>query len=212
VSSSSSSSKGQQRQQAGIVESAAAPDLGIGDENRREVMKLLGTLLADEYVLYTKTRKYHWNVYGSDFKQLHELFEEQYEALDEIIDEVAERIATLGGKAAATLQEFQQTARLQEDPGEYPAPAQMVENLWHDHESTIKEIRTDADACEDDYNDTGTNDFLTGILQKHEKMAWMLRETANEQGVASAAAAGGGQAQRRQSATSGAGRRQHEAA
>ncbi|MER3447319.1 MAG: DNA starvation/stationary phase protection protein [Candidatus Dadabacteria bacterium] len=137
-------------------------------------MKLLGTLLADEYILYTKTRKYHWNVYGSDFKQLHELFEEQYEALDEIIDEMAERIATLGGKAA-TLQEFKQTARLQEDPGEYPAPAQMVENLWHDHESTIKEIREDADACEDDYNDTGTNDFLTGILQKHEKMAWMLR-------------------------------------
>lgn len=197
-----------QQQPQQLAESAATPDFGIEDENRRSVNKILGALLADEFVLYTKTRNYHWNVYGSDFKQLHELFQEQYEALDAVIDEVAERIATLGGKAPATLVEFKQMARLQEAPGEYPEPLQMVENLQRDHESTIKVIRRDAEACDEEYDDMGTNDFLIELLQKHEKMAWMLRETANEQGVMDSRA--GKRAQKDSAASTG--RQQHEAA
>ena len=58
--------------------------IGIGEKETANLGKILNTLLADEFVLYTKTRRFHWNVVGSDFGELHKFFEEQYEALDDI--------------------------------------------------------------------------------------------------------------------------------
>jgi starvation-inducible DNA-binding protein len=151
------------------------PNLGISDKDRAGVVKLLNALLADEYVLYTKTRNYHWNVVGPQFNDLHKFFAEQYEALDDFIDEVAERARTLGGHSVATLAEFQEAARLKEHPAQYPAADEMLENLLADHETLIRQLRADADAAASKYQDMGTNDFLTGLMEKHEKMAWMLR-------------------------------------
>ncbi len=150
-------------------------DIGIESENRKEVVGILNTLLADEYVLYTKTRNYHWNVVGKDFKERHEFFQEQYEKLDEMIDEIAERTRQLGGLSVATLNEFIQIANLKENPGEYPSDIKMISNLLKDHESTIKFLRKSAKDCDEEYNDSGTNDFLIGLMEIHEKMAWMLR-------------------------------------
>ncbi len=150
-------------------------DIGIESENRKEVVGILNTLLADEYVLYTKTRNYHWNVVGKDFKERHEFFQEQYEKLDEMIDEIAERTRQLGGLSEATLNEFIQIANLKENPGEYPSDIKMISNLLKDHESTIKFLRKSAKDCDEEYNDSGTNDFLIGLMEIHEKMAWMLR-------------------------------------
>ncbi|MGI0019205.1 MAG: Dps family protein [Nitrososphaera sp.] len=175
-----------------VMQAGIEPDIGIEASSRKSVIRILSNLLADEYVLYTKTRNYHWNVYGPHFHDLHVFFEEQYKELEESIDEVAERITTLGGKAIATLKEFTQYARLEESPKDYPNAAKMIENLCKDHEETIKVLRKDADACEEKYEDMGTNDFLIGLMQKHEKMAWMLRQAIDERGVK--AATGRGQA------------------
>jgi starvation-inducible DNA-binding protein len=152
-----------------------SPNIGIADNDRASVVKILNTLLADEYVLYTKTRNYHWNVVGPQFNDLHKFFAEQYEALDEIVDEVAERARTLGGRSLATLAEFQEASRLKEHPGQYPAADDMLDNLLTDHEATVRHLRTDADTVGNQHHDTGTNDFLIGLMEKHEKMAWMLR-------------------------------------
>lgn len=81
-------------------------NIGIDDSNRKAVADLLNKLLADEFVLYVKTRNFHWNVETPNFSELHKFFEGQYEALDETIDEVAERARALGGKAVATLGEY----------------------------------------------------------------------------------------------------------
>jgi len=151
------------------------PNIGISDSNRQSVVKILNTLLADEYVLYTKTRNYHWNVVGPQFNDLHKFFESQYEALNDIVDDVAERGRTLGGKAAGTLAEFSQQTRLKEQPGHYPDARTMLANLLADHEGVIQSVRGDLSAVMDKYADAGTNDFLTGVMEKHEKMAWMLR-------------------------------------
>ena len=106
---------------------------------------------------------------------MHEFFGKQYEELDEIIDEVAERIRQLGGYATGTLAEFLSMARIKEEPGKYPDARSMLSNLLSDHEYIIRTIRKDADTVADNYHDMGTNDFLIGIMQRHEKMAWMLR-------------------------------------
>lgn len=150
-------------------------NIGIPDENREGVVKILNTLLSDEYLLYTKTRNYHWNVTGPQFNDLHKFFEAQYEALDEMIDEIAERARALGGASFGTLAEFSKHTRLKEQPGQVSNAREMIGNLLQDHEGVIRFLRKDLETCAEKYHDIGTNDFLTGLMEKHEKMAWMLR-------------------------------------
>ena len=151
------------------------PDIGLSDANRNGVVKLLAPLLADEYVLYTKTRNYHWNVVGPQFNDLHKFFEAQYEELDAIVDEVAERVRALDGAAAGTLAEFARLTRLAERPGERPSARAMIAALFADHETIVRALRTDLETFAEQYGDAGTNDFLTGLMERHEQMAWMLR-------------------------------------
>jgi starvation-inducible DNA-binding protein len=139
------------------------------------VVAILNTVLADEYLLYTKTRHYHWNVVGPQFNDLHKFFEAQYNELNEIVDDVAERSRSLGGNALGTMTEFLKHTRLKEQPDHYPEARQMIANLLADHEAVISHLRVDLAACADHYHDAGTNDFLTGLMEQHEKMAWMLR-------------------------------------
>ena len=151
------------------------PNIGINDAQRAAVVEILNTLLSDEYVLYTKTRNYHWNVVGPQFNDLHKFFEAQYEELNGIVDEVAERARTLGGNALGTLAEFTQYARLKEQPGKTPDAKGMLAVLLADHEAVIRSLRADAEVTMDKHKDAGTNDFLVGLMEKHEKMSWMLR-------------------------------------
>ena len=151
------------------------PNIGILDKNRTAVVRILNVQLCDEYLLYTKTRKFHWNVEGLHFHDLHKFFESQYEALNEIVDDVAERARALGGISMGTLSEFLKTTRLKENPGKNPDALGMIADLLKDHEAIIQTLRSDLDSCADSYGDMGTSDFLTGLMEKHEKMAWMLR-------------------------------------
>lgn len=150
-------------------------NIGLSEEQREGVVAILNTLLSDEYLLYTKTRNYHWNVVGPQFHDLHKFFEAQYNALNEIVDEVAERSRALGGNAFGTMAEFLKHTRLKEHAGHYPDGQGMIASLLADHEAIIRHLRVDLETCSDKYHDMGTNDFLTGLMEQHEKMAWMLR-------------------------------------
>jgi starvation-inducible DNA-binding protein len=150
-------------------------DIGISEKNRASVVNILNALLADEFLLYTKARNYHWNVTGLHFHDLHKFFESQYEELNGIVDEVAERARTLGGRTLGTMKEFLKVVRLKEEPGEVPAAKGMALSLLEDHEELINLLREDLVSCAEKYKDMGTSDFLTGLMEKHEKMAWMLR-------------------------------------
>jgi len=150
-------------------------NIGISESNRDAIVKILNAVLSDEYVLYTKTRNYHWNVVGPQFNDLHKFFEGQYEALNEIVDDVAERARSLGGKAYGTLVEFSQHTRLKEQPGKQAPALTMVGTLQGDHEAMVRTLRADLATVMEKHNDAGTSDFLTGLMEKHEKMAWMLR-------------------------------------
>jgi starvation-inducible DNA-binding protein len=157
-------------------------NIGLSDEQRAAVVKILNMLLSDEYLLYTKTRNYHWNVLGPQFNDLHKFFEEQYTDLNVVVDDVAERARSLGGWALGTLQEFAQHARLKEVAGQHPNAREMIANLLADHETLVRQLRTDLEAAEK-HHDMGTNDFLTGLMEKHEKMAWMLRSFLQAESV-----------------------------
>jgi starvation-inducible DNA-binding protein len=157
-----------------IMDRDTKTDIGVKDDARKKIVETLNMRLSDEYVLYTKTRKYHWNVIGPRFHQLHEFFKEQYEILDEMIDEIAERARQLGGKSLGTLDEFARNSSINEEPGQNPDAQTMISNLLNDHETVIKTLRKNADEAEE-LEDMVTNDFFLEAAQKHEKMAWMLR-------------------------------------
>ena len=154
---------------------AHPPDIGLSDTERRAVVGILNALLADEFVLYTKTRRFHWNVVGPNFSELHALFKAQYEELEQIVDAVAERARALGGIAAGSMEEYLDLTRLDEAPGESYDAHGMVAALLADHESLVRTLRLDLESCSVDHGDERTTDFLTGMMQSHEKMAWVLR-------------------------------------
>ena len=155
-------------------------NIGITEQNRKNTVDILENLLADEYVLYIKTRNYHWNIVGPHFNDYHKAFEEQYDGLSDDIDEIAERIRALGYPVSSSLSEFQKNSQINEHPGEYPNANTMASNLLTDHETVIQIIREKIPEVGDQYGDVGTEDFLTSIMEKHEKTAWMLRSILEE--------------------------------
>ena len=149
-------------------------NIGIPENHLQPLATMLNTLLADEYVLYAKTRNYHWNVTGESFMELHKLFEGQYEDLAIVVDDIAERSRALGHYAVGTLKQVLALTRLVED--EQPSDfKQMLQNLLNDHETIIRILRNDINVVADQYKDAGTSDFFTGLMKQHEKTAWILR-------------------------------------
>ena len=151
------------------------PDIGITPQNLKKVTESLSEVLADAVLLYTKTRKFHWNVSGDSFMEFHKLFEHQYKKLEEVIDEVAERINKLGSPTPGTTSEFVRSSQIKEAPGKIPSSIDMVKELLADHEKVIKSIRKKIDECDDELKDKGTADFLTAIMEDEETIAWTLR-------------------------------------
>ena len=150
-------------------------EIGIKPANTAEIAKSLNNLLADEHVLYIKTRKAHWNVEGPDFLTIHRFFEEQYKQLEQIIDDIAERIRTIGHYAEATLAGFLAETRLSEESRAKNDSAGFMKSLLGDHETIIIHLRENIERYDEELKDKGTSDFITGLMETHEKMAWMLR-------------------------------------
>ena len=149
--------------------------IGIKQKLLEKVAFDLSKVLADEFVLYTKTRNAHWNVEGPDFHSAHKFFESQYEFLDEAMDDVAERIRSVGHYAPATLKDFLKLTKLSEESRKSNDSTGFTKELLADHEAIIIRLREYINVFAVDYNDAGSSDFITGLMEKHEKMSWMLR-------------------------------------
>lgn len=147
-------------------------DVGISEKNRKAVSDKLQRLLADEHLIYIKTRNYHWNIQSHNFSELHKFYEEQYGELEEMIDEVAERVRMLGFLSKGKMSDFLELTQLDEGEDTTDAGVQVA-NLMGDHETVIRYLRqciTDFEKLED----MGSSDFVTALMQQHEKMRWML--------------------------------------
>lgn len=149
-------------------------NIGITDKNMQAVALILNKILADEYLLYTKVRNYHWNVEGSNFMEMHKFYENMYDGIDESIDEIAERVRMLGHYSEGRLKDFLKLTSLTEEAHSNNQEKQL-KNLLNDHETLIRNLRNDINTCSDKYKDLGNADFLTGLMEKHEKWAWFVR-------------------------------------
>ena len=150
-------------------------NIGISNNNSKKVADELNQVLSDEFVLYTKTLKFHWNIEGRDFHALHVFLEEQYQQLQITVDAVAERIRKVGHFAFGSMKEFLANTSLKEHTSDERVTEGMLSELVSDHEALIRKCRELIGDFEDKYDDKGSADFITGIMKDHEKMAWMLR-------------------------------------
>ena len=148
-------------------------NIGIDEQDRRDIAGGLSKLLADSYSLYLKTHYYHWNVTGPMFQTLHLMFETHYNELALAVDLIAERIRALGHTAPGSYGQFSSLTSLPEDKS-VPSAIKMIENLTAGHETVARTARSVFPMAEKGH-DEATQDLLTQRIQLHEKTAWMLR-------------------------------------
>ena len=117
---------------------------------------------------------------GEDFYEKHKFFEIQFGQLDEIIDSAAERIRTIGHYAPATLKSYLSLTHLTEANREDNTSQGFIKELLTDHESIIIILREHIKSFANDFHDLGTSDFITGLMETHEQMAWFLRSHLNK--------------------------------
>jgi len=148
-------------------------NIGIDDTDRERVAKHLKKLLADSYTLYLQTHNFHWNVTGSQFRELHLMFEEHYNELALAVDEIAERIRTLGVAAPGTYKAFAALSAI-EEVEDVPSSRQMIEILNRSHETVVRTCREALTAAKN-ADDESSTALISDRMRVHEKTAWMLR-------------------------------------
>ena len=148
-------------------------DIGIDQNERKIIAEGLGYLLADTYTLYLKTHNFHWNVTGPRFRELHLMLEEQYTELATAVDEIAERIRTLGFPAPGTYTQFSNMSAINETEG-VPSADNMIRILTADNETVVRTARRILPLAQDQ-NDESTASLIADRMVVHEKTAWMIR-------------------------------------
>jgi starvation-inducible DNA-binding protein len=147
----------------------------IPNQNKEVVSTFLNLLLADEYLLYTKTRAAHWNVDGSNYFELHVFLENQFTRLDYMIDEIAEQIRSLGHYASSLLDDYQSVLNINGNIHNFRNTKEIFEMLRNDHEAMIQTIQHEIVPILKKLKDQNTAILITGLMAQHKKMAWMLR-------------------------------------
>ena len=150
-----------------------AIDIGIAEQDRKEITEALSRVLADSYILYLKTHNFHWNVTGPMFQTLHTLFMTQYTEQWNALDLIAERIRALGFPAPGSYKRYSELSSIKEEHG-VPSAEDMIRQLMQGQEAVARTARA-AFRVADEANDQPSADLLTQRMEVHEKNAWMLR-------------------------------------
>lgn len=139
------------------------------------IIQTLESVLANSYAIAIKTQNYHWNVTGPNFKQLHLLFEEQYNEILVAIDNVAERIRTLGEKVDGNLSFYKENSKYK--PGNQNlSDKEMIQDLINDNDLLSNDL-ADFIKISQEGGDEGTADLYIQRLQIHQKASWMLKSS-----------------------------------
>ena len=152
--------------------------IGLDTKKADEIAGRLNILLANYQLLYTNTRGFHWNVKGKDFFELHLKFEEIYNDLQVKIDEVAERILTLGNAPKNSFSDYLKIASIKEVSSEANGAAGLQYIL--DGFGVILKIERELLLLSGEINDEGTNALMSGYITEHEKSVWMFNSYLNK--------------------------------
>jgi starvation-inducible DNA-binding protein len=158
----------------------------LSDEARALVGDILNRALADEFALSLAARDYHWHVSGPRFRNLYELFNEQYRELDRWIECIGERARALGVTAQTGWNDLIRAPRISPARGVDLNAACMIAELIGLHDQVAERLRTDANACAERYADATTAELLSGLVEYHESIAWMMGELLEDHALASA--------------------------
>ncbi|WP_281558189.1 Dps family protein [Thalassomonas sp. RHCl1] len=153
-------------------------DIGINAEKRVEIAQSLKHLLADSYTLYLQTHNFHWNVTGVHFRELHLMFEEQYNELATAVDEIAERIRSLGEVAPGSYKAFTRLSSIAEVE-DIPGASEMVKILTLGHKQIVKTCRIALNLAQS-AEDESSASLVSDRMREHEKTAWMLRSMLSD--------------------------------
>ncbi len=145
------------------------------NQTTEQLLEEMNVILADQFILYTKLRNYHWNVTGPYFYPLHATFEQLYDEMALDVDAVAERIRTLGFKAPASLKEYLKLTTLTEDEAKNTHYLEMVDNIANDYRSVSIKLNSTAKKFQDELNDEVSAGMFYGLVEKYQKHIWMLQ-------------------------------------
>jgi starvation-inducible DNA-binding protein len=146
--------------------------LGFTHIETEEIVQSLNKLLANYHIHYQKLRNFHWNVEGVNFFELHRKFEEQYNEVKVVVDEVAERVRIFGKKPMSALSEYLQTSEIKEVYGSLTA-YQMVQEMLKDFEVLLSYMM-DVTYAANKIGDAGTEEMITTFIKSQEKKHWMF--------------------------------------
>ncbi|WP_075880084.1 Dps family protein [Vreelandella massiliensis] len=146
--------------------------IGLNEANVSQLAEKLNELLANYQIFYMNVRGYHWNVKGRQFFQLHEKFEELYTDLLTKVDEVAERILTLGHQPVHAYSDYIKIAKIQEDKGVQDGEA-CVRGILQGYQVLI-DLQRDLLSLASDVDDEGTAAQAGDYIREQEKTVWML--------------------------------------
>ena len=158
----------------GVSDLATPTDLDKKDVS--EVAEALNGLVADAFVLYLKTKNFHWHVSGPNFRDYHKLLDEQAEEIFASIDPLAERVRKLGPKTLRSFQEVLSRASIAENAEDFVPPSAMIAELLADNRAMAEAMRKAHKIC-DDAEDVASASLLEVYLDATEKRIWFLFET-----------------------------------
>lgn len=145
--------------------------IGLDTKKSSELAEKLNTLLANYSVFYQNTRGFHWNVKGEKFFELHLKFEELYNDLFIKIDEVAERILTLGYSPNHNYSDYKKVSKITES-SKVADGKKAVDNILTSYKIIIL-IQRDLLSLSADMGDEGTNALMSDYIRAQEKLVWM---------------------------------------
>ena len=142
-------------------------------ETLPETKALLNQVVADLYVAHIALHQVHWYMRGRGFQVWHPKMDEYMDSLDGYLDEISERLITLGGKPYSTLTEFLQHSEIEEEEGEFRNVEESLERVLEIYRYLITLFQRALDVTDEEGDDV-TNDIFVGAKADLEKTVWML--------------------------------------
>ena len=151
----------------------------LDDVARNKISQAVNALIADIFVLYVKTKNFHWHMSGSHYRDYHLLLDEQSDQIFEMIDVLAERVRKLGKRTIHSISEIAQLQKIQDNNKDYVSPRAMLEELMNDNKTLAQAMRLAHELC-DEGNDLATASLLENFIDDTERRVWFLFETQVE--------------------------------